>query len=173
MILTGYRKEVFRSKCHPEHQSLHCHAHLDQDIGEVLPYLNAELDGDAFTENPPSLTLKYHGKLICLHGRLIAVNALADENEAEKILQWLKKEINQAWQRRLEITPRFQDKEKPRILDVLKLLPKTNCGECGQATCMLFAVLAAQGAKQADDCPALSKKNRQALIAYLSRFSFE
>lgn len=39
MLLTGYHKEIFRSECMPGVQTLHCFAHLGQDIGKVLPYL--------------------------------------------------------------------------------------------------------------------------------------
>ncbi len=36
------------------------------------------------------------------------MNALEDEAQAEKILQWLKKEINEAWEKREEIEPSFE-----------------------------------------------------------------
>ena len=45
MLLISYEKEIFRPKCNPGFESVHCIAHLDQDIGEALPYLNAELGG--------------------------------------------------------------------------------------------------------------------------------
>ena len=43
MLLKGYTKEIFRPECNPSFQSLHCIAHLDQDVSEALPYLNAVL----------------------------------------------------------------------------------------------------------------------------------
>jgi hypothetical protein len=46
MLLKGYGKEIFRPECNPQFQSLHCIAHLDQDITEVLPYLNTTLGGN-------------------------------------------------------------------------------------------------------------------------------
>ena len=52
---------------------------LDQDIREVLPCLNTVLGGFEYTLEPPSLKLKAHGKLITLHPRRIAINALRDE----------------------------------------------------------------------------------------------
>ena len=64
MLLKSYRKEIFRAKCNPEFTSVHCHAHLDQDVREVLPYLNAELGGYQFIQEPPSVTFKIHGRLI-------------------------------------------------------------------------------------------------------------
>ena len=83
MLLEGYTKEIFRSKCNTQARSLHCFAHLHQDISEGIPCLNAELEGDAFTREPPSVTFKAHGKLITVHPDKIAVNALQDEEEAE------------------------------------------------------------------------------------------
>jgi len=40
-------------------------------------------------------------------------------------------------------------------LEVYKLLPKTNCGECGTATCMAFAAAAIKQEKQLSLCPYL------------------
>ncbi len=97
MMLQGYEKEMFLPKCNPNFQSVHCVAHLNQDISEVLPFLNTELGGSHYVKSPPSLTLRIHGKLITLHAREIYVNALKDEAEAESIIAWLKKEINETW----------------------------------------------------------------------------
>ena len=173
MLLKGYSKEIFRPECNAQFQSLHCIAHLDEDIAEVLPYLNAVLGGHQYLKDPPALTLKVHGKLITLHPREIAVNALKDDSEANRILEWLKQEINETWQRRDTIEPSFETPAQPRIFEILKLLPKTNCGECGQPTCMVFASLVAQGVKGADDCPPMLEQNKKKLQQYLGQFSFE
>ena len=172
MLLKGYRKDIFRPECNPRFQSLHCIAHLDEDITEVLPYLNAVLEGHQYLKEPPSLTLKVHGKLITLHPREIAVNALKDELEADRILQWLKQEINETWQKRDALVPSFDTPAQPRIFDILKLLPKTNCGECYQPTCTVFASLVAQGVKGVEDCPPLVVENKEELKKYLEQFIF-
>ena len=41
-------------------------------------------------------------------------------------------------------------------LDIFKLTPKTNCKECGNPTCMAFAMKVAQGAIPIDKCPHMS-----------------
>lgn len=41
-------------------------------------------------------------------------------------------------------------------LDIFKLTPKTNCKECGNPTCMAFAMKVAQGAVSIDKCPHMS-----------------
>jgi ArsR family metal-binding transcriptional regulator len=173
MLLRGYRKEIFRPECNPQFQSLHCIAHLNADITEVLPYLNTVLGGHQYFREPPSLTFKHHGKLITLHPREIAVNALRDEEEADKILEWLREEINETWEKRTEIRPSFETPARPRILEILKLLPRINCHECGQPTCMVFAAQIAEGGRGADACAPLGEENRQKLSQYLSQFHLD
>jgi ArsR family metal-binding transcriptional regulator len=173
MLLKKYRKEIFRPECNPQFQSLHCIAHLDEDITEVLPYLNTVLGGHQYLKDPPALALKVYGKLITIHPQQIAINALRDQAEADKILEWLKNEINHAWEKRYEIEPSFETPAKPHILNILKLLPQTNCRECGQPTCMVFASLVAEGVKESENCPTLSDQNKKKLKRYLEQFRFD
>ncbi len=41
-------------------------------------------------------------------------------------------------------------------LDIFKLTPKTNCKDCGNPTCMAFAMKVAQGSVSIDKCPHMS-----------------
>jgi ArsR family metal-binding transcriptional regulator len=173
MLLKGYREEIFRPECNNSFQSVHCIAHLDEDIGEALPYLNAVLGGDIYIKSPPSVTIKSQGKLITVHGDKIAINALRDEAEAHHILEWLQKEINDAWENHEKIVPKYDGKSKPHLLDIYKLLPKTNCRKCGQPTCMMFASLATEGIKGCGDCPEMTEEYAIRLKNYLSRFRFD
>jgi len=43
-------------------------------------------------------------------------------------------------------------------LDIFKLTPKTNCKDCGNATCMAFSMKVAQGAIDLAKCPHLSEE---------------
>lgn len=173
MLLKNYTLEIFKSHCDPGAKGVHCYAHLDNDISDVLPYLNTELGGFIYTEDPPTLTLKIYGKLITLHSNKIAINALMDEEEADKIANWLQREINDTWERRDEIVPSTKSSEQPVLMEIFKLLPRTNCKECDQPTCLVFASLAVEGVKDQNDCPPMAPENRQKLEEYLSRFTFE
>ena len=173
MLLESYTKEIFNSECQPSAMAVHCFAHLDQDVGEAIPYLNAVLGGFTFTKDPPSVTFKVHGKLITVHPKKIAINALRDEEEATKIIEWLKREINSAWENRDKIEPLYEAAPQPKVIEILKLLPKTNCTECGQPTCMVFAAQVAEGAKGPEDCPPLNDDKKVKLSAYLSQFHFD
>ena len=48
-------------------------------------------------------------------------------------------------------------------LDIYKLLPKTNCRECGFATCLAFAMQLAKKAVSIDKCPYLSEEAKKIL----------
>ena len=169
MLVNQYHTKFVRPP-NPTALHLRCYAHLDGDISEALPYLNTVLKGHQFCPDPPSLTLKYHAKLITLTSHEIAINMVKDQTEAEDILEWLKKEINATWERRREITPSFEVPEPPRVLDVLKCLPRTNCRACGQPTCMVFAVQVCQGAQGLAACPCLESQNLTRLREYLRQF---
>jgi len=169
MMLKHYRKE-FRRPPNPSAKHLRCVAYLDENISDVLPYLNTVLRGHQYITEPPSLTLKFNGKLITIYSQEIAINIVKDTAEADNILEWLKQEINDTWKRRDKIKPSFSVAQKPGILNILKLLPKTNCKECGQPTCMVFALLVTEGKKRPEDCPQLNERNRITLQEYLEQF---
>ena len=170
MLLKGYRLEIFNSACRPGGTDVHCHALLDQDVSAALPYLNAVLGGFEYIPEPPSVTFKAHGKLITVYGRKIAVNALHDEEQARKIVDWLMREINTAWENRQQIEPSCQGMPRPQLIEILKLLPKTNCGKCGEKTCMVFAARMAEGAKAAGICTELDPGRREKLETYMAAF---
>ena len=84
MLLKSYTKEIFNNECMPSAMSLQCFAHLDEDVGEALPYLNAFLGGHTYIQDPPSVTFKVQGKLIMVHSKKIAINVLKDEGNGVK-----------------------------------------------------------------------------------------
>jgi ArsR family metal-binding transcriptional regulator len=173
MLLKSYTREIFRPECNPGFESLHCIARLDQDISGVLPYLNAVLGGFEYLRDPPVVVFRSQGKFITVYGRRIAINALRDEVEADKILEWLKCEINAIWQDRQNIEPSYEGAPKPKVLEILKLLPRTNCKECREPTCMVFAVRMAEGVRTAMDCQPLRAEERVRLEGYMSQFNFD
>ena len=75
MLLKSYTKEIFRPECNPSFESLHCIAHLDQDISEALPYLNAELGGFEYLKN-----LQSHFDSLGIHDP--EISQLLEEAEA-------------------------------------------------------------------------------------------
>ncbi|HON81767.1 MAG TPA: acetyl-CoA decarbonylase/synthase complex subunit gamma [Methanoregulaceae archaeon] len=52
-----------------------------------------------------------------------------------------------------------------KALDIYKLLPKKNCKECGEPTCLTFAMKLAGGKVKPEDCPYLDEEVRELLGA--------
>ncbi|GAG54695.1 unnamed protein product [marine sediment metagenome] len=48
-------------------------------------------------------------------------------------------------------------------IEIFKLLPKTNCGECGVPTCLAFAMNLAAGKAELSACPYVSEEARAKL----------
>jgi acetyl-CoA decarbonylase/synthase complex subunit gamma len=48
-------------------------------------------------------------------------------------------------------------------IQIFKLLPKTNCKECGVPTCLAFAMNLASGKAELDSCPYVSDEAREQL----------
>ncbi len=173
MLLNNYRMDIFNNKCMPSAMSVQCFAYLDQDISLALPYLNSVLGGFEYIKEPASVTFRTQGKLITVHGQKIAINALKDENEAKRIVEWLIREINYAWETRDNIEPCYEGMPRPKILEILKLLPKTNCQDCGSPTCMVFALLVTEGVKGSEDCLQIGEDSKSLLNKYLSGFKLD
>jgi|UniRef100_A0A7C3YZF6 ArsR family metal-binding transcriptional regulator len=169
MLLKSYQLEYCRPP-NPGATHLRAFARLEVDIAEILPHLNTVLRGHLYMREPPSLTIKYQAKLITFHPQEIAINIVKDQTEAEDILAWLQGVINDTWARRETITPSFEVPPKPHLLEILKLLPRTNCRACGQPTCLVFATRLSAGEATPEDCPRLPAESQVRLQGYLGQF---
>ncbi len=57
--------------------------------------------------------------------------------------------------------------EDPRIGEIEDMLPKSNCGACGNAGCRAFAELVVEGKIQPSQCTVSSSEQREAIASYL------
>jgi ArsR family metal-binding transcriptional regulator len=154
----------------PEATHLRGFARLEEDIEELLPYLNTVLRGHLFMREPPSLTIKYQAKLITFHPKEIAINIVKDEAEAEEIMSWLMGVIKDTRARKGTIKASYEVPAKPRMLEILKLLPRTNCRACGQPTCLVFATRVSAGDAAPEACSELTPEALELLRGYLQQF---
>ena len=69
----------------------------------------------------------------------VYITQVKDTEEGLELLKALVDAINVTWEQRVELVAVTAARHAPRPLDVWSLLPQTNCGQCGEATCMAFA----------------------------------
>ena len=56
-------------------------------------------------------------------------------------------------------------------IQIFKMLPKTNCGECGVPTCLAFAMNLASGKAELDACPYVSDEAKAQLAEYQQKLA--
>jgi ArsR family metal-binding transcriptional regulator len=178
MLLTQVTNyEIFRPKMDAIRERLHSIATLADDISPAFPYLNAELGGWDYDQKNQVLLLKFSaGKWITLQAREIAIRGARDIEESKALLEWIKGQINDVYARRDLITPRYTSQAGLKVINILKLLPMTNCKLCGYATCMAYATALREGEISLNDCPPLWGEKywekREKLQAYLESFGW-
>lgn len=170
MLLNDYTMDILQAAaCKPGSRPLFARVFLSDDIGPVLPFANAVLGGAGYVADPPSLLLHLPERQIVLEPRRITISPVRDRDEALEVMAWVVARINEIWRQRQTIAPRENTARAATVVEVLRHLPRTNCGECGFATCMLFAARVVSRAVDETDCPPLSMEQRGKLAEYLGQ----
>jgi len=176
MLVESY-KIIEILPCLADPEKIRVIAMVSEDVSGVLPYINAIDKKTIYTKNANTLTLPKSGRLITIHPRKIAITKLKDEKEAKKILDETIRLINETFEKRNKIIPDYERREKPGVLEILKLLPRTNCRSCGELTCMSFAAKVIDGKISITKCKKLFepgfKNNRIKILEMLQKAGFD
>ena len=157
MLIEQYDLEVFTPRCDPGAESLSATARLTVDISQIFPYLNAILPGAAYFPEACALTWEKDDHSFAFHAYEISIGNVEDRAAAVRELDELVRLINQTWERRAEITPSYRVPQRPTHMAVYRLLPQTNCKQCGEPTCYNFAIKLTASQKKLADCPPLAE----------------
>jgi ArsR family metal-binding transcriptional regulator len=155
MLIEHYDLDIFTPPCDPGAERFAAKALLTVDISPVLPYLNATLRGAMYTPAAAALTWKKGGHNIAFHAYEIATSNVEDRTQAVKELEGLVDLVNRTWERRGEIAPDHMTRQRPTGMALYKLLPGTNCRQCGQPGCWNFALKLAAAQVELAACPPL------------------
>lgn len=124
----------------------------NRTLDDVLPYL-ATLPG-IIAWNPEAMTLTFrrpHG-FMTLYSDKVYITQVVDTTEGLELFVALKEAVNTVWEKRVELTAVTAKKRAPRHLDIWELLPRTNCGQCDETTCLAFAVAVLQQKRLVTEC---------------------
>ncbi len=126
-----------------------------RSLADVLPYLATLPNVIAYNPDAASLTLRRRPGLITLQPDRVSITQAADASEGLDLLGALTEAINATWEHRAELVAVTVRRRAPRPLDVWTLLPRTNCGRCGESTCMAFAFALLEQLRRPESCPPL------------------
>jgi ArsR family metal-binding transcriptional regulator len=144
-----------------------------RSLDDVLPYL-ATLPG-VIAWNPHTLTLTFRRQpgFMTLDPEKVYITQVKNTEEGLALLDALKDAVNAVWEKRAELVAVTAQKSAPRHLDIWELLPRTNCKQCGEATCLAFAVALLQEKRTLEECALIRSDShytdhRAALMSMLS-----
>jgi len=155
MLIEKYDLEVFTPPCEPGAERFSAIAHLPNDIREVFPYLNATLRGAVYEPAVPSVSWRKAGHYVVFQPNQIGVSNVEDREAAIKEVEGIIALVNRTWERRDQIEPNYETRRRPTGLELYKLLPRTNCKACGEASCFAFANKLAAGQVRLEACTPL------------------
>jgi ArsR family metal-binding transcriptional regulator len=155
MLIESYEIEVSLSSHSMEELEFEAVAYLNVDLRPVLPYLNAILHRAKYSPQAPALSWRYEGHKVGFWPDRIAVDHIHHKEEVQDVVEYLVELVNETWARRDQITPVIEPREFLQPLEILRLLPQTNCKLCGESTCFNFALQVAAGQAKVKACTPL------------------
>ena len=125
----------------------------DRTLDETLPYV-ATLPG-VIGWKPQALALTFRRPrgFMTLHRDRVFITQVRDPEEGLELLDALRDAVNAVRDKRAELVAVTAEKHRPCHLDILQLLPRTNCKQSDVPTCLAFAVAFVQNEKQLSECP--------------------
>jgi len=165
-LITSIDMKLSTPDCHPGADWYNVVVDLQDDITEVLGYLNAELKDADYNHKAKVLLWKSSGKKYAFRPNEIVITPVEDKEEAHQLVDDIICTVNNIWVRREEIEPNFEGKKPPpKVLDIYKLLQRTNCKECGFPSCMAFAAVLRNDSAKLPLCPYISEKDYMSLVS--------
>ena len=158
MLLDRLEFKLVNIECMPASTNFNAIVDLEVDIAELLPYLATVIRGCTYIHGAGELNYMDRGHIIAIRPRQITVTALADAAEAKQVCKELTNMINEVDKQRASITPTLRKHARLDPLTVYRELPQTNCGECGEVTCMAFAARVVSRELTAKGCKILLEK---------------
>ncbi len=128
---------------------------FDKEISSIFPYLNRVLDKTIYLKEPPFMRFRFDGVLCAVHPSYLAAFPFEDRSGAEVFAERIIAFINDVHARRSTIKPSHKTHNPVSVVEVLKILPKTNCRRCGYPTCVAFASAIRTGRAIPNQCPDL------------------
>ncbi|NIM13076.1 MAG: hypothetical protein GTO45_13250 [Candidatus Aminicenantes bacterium] len=115
-------------------------AYISGNLADVFPYMNAKMGGASYNPHGPIFTFMDGYRMVSLYTQRIAVAKADDIVDAWRVLEMTRTQANTCWNNRSQIEPNYKTRKKPPALEIYFRLPKTNCKQCGEKTCLAFAL---------------------------------
>ncbi len=138
-LITDYEFELAEAGCAPGSGRYGVRVVLPADISAVFPYLNAVLENTVYDHENRVLIGEENERRYAFRPDDIKVAGIADVAEAPVAAREAVDRVNEVWESRGQISPCYLERKLPPVAYIFRFLPRTNCRQCGYATCLVFA----------------------------------
>ena len=156
-LIIDYKFELIEDHHSPGSGRYGVRVVLPADISASFAYLNTILDDTLYDHENNILIGTNNRRRYAFRPHEIHVGMVADTSEATSIVAEVIELVNRVWKEREHITPSLRERKLPSVYDIYRLLPGTNCKECGYPTCLACAADIRNGFISLEGCPLLSK----------------
>jgi len=135
---------------------------LDADVTHLFPYINAVVEDAVYHENHSCIIFSLGDRNCSLYPDRVKIVPFLDRDEIVDFIGKLIDFLNDLDSKKDSIEPSFKKYKPPApVIEIFKLLPKTNCKKCSYATCMAFAAELSQGNAELEQCQDISKPGNE------------
>ncbi len=155
VFLSGYKNVTVNRAgvlTHP-YPKLGARLEVNNDLAPLFPYINSSVDGARYFDTPERIQFIFEGVQCTLYSHEIIAAALNDHDHALSFGEHLLLLLNELYKNKDEIRPNYRKVKPLSPLEIYKILPKTNCGECGMLSCLAFAGSLSSRAANIIQCP--------------------
>ncbi len=128
----------------------------NQETTFLFPYINGALDDALWYEHPGHVKFLFEGYRCVLYPDLATVHFFKTRQDALAFINRFMYFLDTLDRDKERMLPNFNQIRHVPVMDIFKLLPRSNCKDCGFSTCMAFAAAVTKGKTTADQCPGLA-----------------
>ena len=131
--------------------------YFEEDMGPLFPYINAVAERAELYDRPPMVRFVFKGIYCAVYPHRCIASPMESQEHVRDFVDELVTYLTSILERKDEIVPRHTVFRPGAVPQILRLLPKTNCGDCGLKTCMTFAAMVAKQQVSPSQCPHMTR----------------
>lgn len=137
---------------------------LDNDVSHLFPLINAEIKDSRYSGNPEHITFIYDKFQCTLYPKEVIAITFSDRDEAARFADQFILFLNNLHKKKNTVKPNYRKYKSVSALDIFRLLPGTNCCECGFKSCLAFAAMLSVNETNIEKCPYVVKPIKQKVV---------
>lgn len=147
---------------------------LEESIEDLLPYLARILPGCNYVHGSGVIDLMDAGHIVGIYPDRITITSVRIREEAALLCRIYFDKILQVRADRNSIQPVYAARPTLTLLDILRALPKTNCGACQSPTCIAFAARVFRREAPVSLCPSFleQREKHTALLEKMASYGY-